>query len=96
MGATEAEIQSIKDFASAQQEIGVIGDEVQLSGAQQVATFLNQKDSLETLIPAMNNLLAQQKGLNASTGDAVSVGNMLGKVMMGEVGALKARLRLTC
>lgn len=28
MGATEAEIQSIKDFASAQQEIGVIGDEV--------------------------------------------------------------------
>ena len=89
MGATDAEIQSIKDLASAQQEIGVIGDEVQLSGAQQIATFLNEKASLETLIPAMNNLLAQQKGLNASTGDAVSVGNMLGKVMMGEVGALK-------
>ena len=89
MGATDAEIQSIKDLAAAQQEIGVIGDEVQLSGAQQIATFLNEKDSLETLIPAMNNLIAQQKGLNASTGDAVSVGNMLGKVMMGEVGALK-------
>ena len=89
MGATDAEIQSIKELASAQQEIGVIGDEVQLSGAQQIATFLNEKASLETLIPAMNNLLAQQKGLNASTGDAVSVGNMLGKVMMGEVGALK-------
>ncbi len=89
MGATDAEIQSIKELASAQQEIGVIGDEVQLSGAQQIATFLNEKASLETLIPAMNNLLAQQKGLTASTGDAVSVGNMLGKVMMGEVGALK-------
>ena len=89
MGATDAEIQSIKELASAQQEIGVIGDEVQLSGVQQIATFLNEKASLETLIPAMNNLLAQQKGLNASTGDAVSVGNMLGKVMMGEVGALK-------
>ena len=89
MGATDAEIESIKQLASEQQKIGVIGDEVQLSGAQQIATFLNEKASLETLIPAMNNLLAQQKGLNASTGDAVSVGNMLGKVMMGEVGALK-------
>lgn len=89
MGATDAEIQSIKDLAAAQQEIGVIGDEVQLSGAQQIATFLNERASLETLIPAMNNLLAQQKGLNASTGDAVQVGNLMGKAMMGQVDALK-------
>ena len=89
MGATDAEIQSIKELASAQQEIGVIGDEVQLSGAQQIATFLNEKASLETLIPAMNNLLAQQKGLNASTGDAVQIGNLMGKAMMGQVDALK-------
>ena len=89
MGATDAEIQSIKDLAAAQQEIGVIGDEVQLSGAQQIATFLSEKDSLETLVPAMNNLLAQQKGLNATTGDAVQVGNLMGKAMMGQVDALK-------
>ena len=89
MGATEAEIQSIKDLTAAQQEIGVIGDEVQLSGAQQIATFLTQKDSLEALVPAMNNLLAQQKGLNATTGDAVQVGNLMGKAMMGQVDALK-------
>lgn len=89
MGATEAEIQSIKDLAAAQQEIGVIGDEVQLSGAQQIATFLTEKDSLEALVPAMNNLLAQQKGLNATTGDAVQVGNLMGKAMMGQVDALK-------
>ena len=89
MGATDAEIQSIKDLAAAQQEIGVIGDEVQLSGAQQIATFLTEKDSLEALVPAMNNLLAQQKGLNATTGDAVQVGNLMGKAMMGQVDALK-------
>lgn len=89
MGATDAEIQSIKDLAAAQQEIGVIGDEVQLSGAQQIATFLSEKDSLEALVPAMNNLLAQQKGLNATTGDAVQVGNLMGKAMMGQVDALK-------
>ena len=89
MGATDAEIQSIKELASAQQEIGVIGDEVQLSGAQQIATFLKEKDSLSALMPAMNNLLAQQKGLSATTGDAVQVGNLMGKAMMGQVDALK-------
>lgn len=88
MGATDAEIQSIKELASAQQELGVIGDEVQLSGAQQMATFLNEKASIETLIPAMNNLLAQQKGLNATTQDAATVGNLMGKVMQGQVSAL--------
>lgn len=89
MGATAAEIQSIKDLASAQQELGVIGDEVQLSGAQQIATFLNEKASLETLLPAMNNLLAQQKGLSATTQDAISVGNLMGKVMQGQASALR-------
>ena len=88
MGATEAEIQSIKELASAQQDLGVIGDEVQLSGAQQMATFLNEKASIETLLPAMNNLLAQQKGLNATTQDAATVGNLMGKVMQGQVSAL--------
>lgn len=89
MSATEAEIQSIKDLASAQQQIGVIGDEVQLSGAQQIATFLDEKESLETLLPAMNNLLAQQKGLNASAQDAISVGNLMGKVMQGQASSLR-------
>ena len=58
MKATEDEVDSIKRLCSTQQELGVIGDEVQLSGAQQMATFLNEKSSLDTLIPAMNNLLA--------------------------------------
>lgn len=88
MSATEEEIQSIKNLASAQQELGVIGDEVQLSGAQQMATFLTEKQSIDTLLPAMNNLLAQQKGLNATTQDAVTVGNLMGKAMQGQTSAL--------
>ena len=32
MGAREEDIQSIKDLCSAQQDLGVIGDEVQLAG----------------------------------------------------------------
>ncbi|MEG1345888.1 MAG: hypothetical protein RSC78_04080, partial [Acidaminococcaceae bacterium] len=43
MNATAADIQAIKDLASAQQELGIIGDEVQLAGAQQVATFLDER-----------------------------------------------------
>ena len=89
MNATDDEIQSIKDLCSAQQELGVIGDEVQLAGAQQIATFITEKASLETLIPAMNNLLAQQKGLNATGEDAVTIGNLIGKVMQGQTTALK-------
>ena len=89
MNASDADVQSIKDLASAQQEIGVIGDEVQLAGAQQVATFLKQKSSIEQLLPAMNNLLVQRKGLNVTSEDAVNIGNLVGKVMQGQVGALK-------
>lgn len=88
MNTTDDEIQSIKSLASAQQALGVIGDEVQLMGIQQVATFLKEKGSIDTLVPAMNNLLAQQKGLNATGQDAVNIGSMLGKVMQGQTGAL--------
>lgn len=86
--ATDAEIDSIKRLASAQQAIGVIGDEVQLAGAQQLATFISRKDSLDQLIPSMNNLLAQQKGLNATDQDAVNIGNLMGKVLQGQTSAL--------
>lgn len=86
--ATDTEIESIKRLASAQQAIGIIGDEVQLSGAQQLATFISRKDSLDKLIPSMNNLLAQQKGLNATDQDAVNIGNLMGKVMQGQTSAL--------
>ena len=88
MGATDAEIESIKQLASEQQKIGVIGDEVQLAGAQQVATFLKEKSSIDTLLPAMNNLIAQQKGYNATSEDARNIGNLMGKVMQGQTAAL--------
>lgn len=88
MGATPEMIQSIKDLTSAQQQLGVVGDEVQLSGAQQLSTFLTTDTALSTLIPAMNNLAVQQNGVNVSSQDMVNIGNMMGKVMQGQVGAL--------
>jgi hypothetical protein len=88
MGAAQAQVDSIKALASAQQKLGVIGDEVQLAGAQELATYLSKTESLKTLIPVMNDMLAQQYGLNASQEQAAQIASMLGKVMDGQVGAL--------
>ena len=66
MGASDEEIQSIKDLAAEQQKIGVVGDEVQLAAAQELATYLELSDSLKTIIPVMNDMIAQQLGLGAS------------------------------
>lgn len=88
MGASNAEIASIKDLASAQQQLGVIGDEVQLAGAQELGTYLSKADSIRKLMPVMNDMLAQQYGLNASQEQATQIASMMGKVMEGQVGAL--------
>lgn len=89
MSAQAEDVQSIKAVISAQKDLGVISGTVQTSGAQQMATFLNQRSSLETLIPAMNNLVAQQNGLNATQEDAVGIGNMMGKAMQGQAEVLQ-------
>lgn len=89
MKSTDEEIASIKRLTSAQAELGIISAGVQRAGAQQLATFLYQKSSLEVLIPAMNNLVAQQRGFSAEAGDAVNVANLMGKAMMGMTSALR-------
>jgi hypothetical protein len=89
MAASNADVESINGVIRAQTELGVISGTVQKRGAQQIATFLTQKKSLETLIPAMNNLIAQQKGINATQEDAYSVANLMGKAMQGQTSALR-------
>src|SRR5574344_1268334 len=89
MAASNADVESINGVIKAQTELGVISGTVQKRGAQQIATFLTQKKSLETLIPAMNNLIAQQKGINATQEDAYSVANLMGKAMQGQTSALR-------
>jgi hypothetical protein len=87
-GATQAQIQEIINLTTAQEKLGVIAGEVQVEGLQQLGTFVKQTETLKVLSPALNNLLAQQNGLNATTGDAVNIANLFGKVMEGNVGAL--------
>lgn len=88
MGATEAAARSTMKLASAIQKEGVIGDEVTLSGAQQLATFAKYPGTVDKILPAMDNLLAQQKGYSATADDAKNTANLLGKALQGQTGAL--------
>ena len=89
MNATAEDVKGVKDVISAQKELGVVSGSVQVAGAQQIGTFATQASTLRTLVPAMNNLLAQQKGVNATQEDAVTLGNLFGKALQGQVDALK-------
>lgn len=88
MGATREQWRSVLKLADAQQRLGVIDAEVTKAGAVELATYLGLSDSLETLIPVMNDMLAQQYGLKASSENAANIATMLGKVMNGQTGAL--------
>ncbi|MCO1599823.1 hypothetical protein [Desulfosporosinus nitroreducens] len=87
--ATKAQVDELKKYASILQGTGIIGDEVTLGGMQQLATFNVTNDTVKKLSQGMVDLLAQQKGYNATQEDAVTIGNMIGKTMDGSVGALK-------
>ena len=88
MRASSEEIKAIKDLCSAQQELGVIGDDVTMAGAQQLATFTRQSATLKKLIPSMNDMIAAQYGFEASQESAASVAKMLGKAMNGQTTSL--------
>ena len=88
MGATQEKIESIKELAKIEQQRGVYGDEMILQGAQELATYVNDKKVLNELIPAMGHLLAQQRGMNAGLQDMQSVATMMGKVMGGQLAGL--------
>lgn len=85
MGASQDEIDSIKELASAQQQLGVIGDEVQLAGAKELGVHLKKADTMKKLMPVMNDYIAKNYGLDASQESAANAGALLGKAMDGNV-----------
>lgn len=92
----DEQIESIKNYASELQKVGVVGDEVTLAGAQQLATYNLTEESLKKLLPAMQDVIVQQKGLKGTGQDAVGVANMLAKGLLGQTGILqKAGITLT-
>lgn len=88
-GFQDGDVDALNRLVSAQTALGVVSGTVQRNGLQQLATFATMRSTLETLLPAMNNLLVQQHGLNASGGDAVGIANLMGKALMGNTTALR-------
>lgn len=88
MGATKEQIDSIDALCEAQERSGVTSKGAQLAGAQELATYLELSSSLETLIPVLNDMVAQQLGVGASGESVAQIASMLGKVMNGQTEAL--------
>lgn len=87
-GVTDEQIAGLANYANALQRVGVVDGDVITAGVQQVATFQLQTSTIKTLMPGMADLIAQQKGVNATQEDAVTIGNLVGKVMNGQTSAL--------
>jgi hypothetical protein len=88
-GATNDQVQSVIDLANATQEMGVVDGDVLVAGAQQLSISVKRVDTIKQLLPVMGNLLAQQKGVNATEEDGVTIAKALGKAMNGSDMALK-------
>lgn len=95
-GAAAAAKDNLVALTDKMEENGVVAGDVSVAGLQQLATFQLTEESLAKLVPGMADLVAQQKGLNATQSDAVSIGNLIGKAMTGQTGALsKAGIIMT-
>ena len=94
--ASKEQIQAIKDEASALQNIGIVGDEVALAGANQLAVYGLRSDQIKKLMPNLNDMIAKEKGLNGTQEDAVAMADVIGKAMNGKTkGLLKYGVSLT-
>lgn len=93
-GTTEKQIKAIKLYAAELQGLTTIGDEVAIAGASQLATFQLQANSIAKLMPAMNDLAVGTYGVNVSQDNMIQTGNLVGKVLQGQVGAL-SRIGIT-
>lgn len=92
MGANDEMIQDIKDYASSLQETGIIGDEVMLSGAQELATYISDAETLKALLPTLNDIAVQASpDMNISAQSYTGIATMLGKVMGGSLGGMSDR-----
>lgn len=94
--ASKEQIQAIKDEASALQNVGIVGDEVALAGANQLAVYGLRSDQIKKLMPNLNDMIAKEKGLNETQEDAVAMADVIGKAMNGKTkGLLKYGVSLT-
>lgn len=87
-GWSESERKSLLSLNSELGRTGVVSAGVNKALDSQLGTFKLSASAISTLTPAVDDMLAKQKGVNATAEDAVTIGNLVGKVMTGSTSAL--------
>ena len=86
--ASDGQIQAIRDLTQEYEKLGVVSAVAQQAGAQELATYVGQANSVRKMLPVLNDMVAQQYGYNATAEEATQIATMLGKVLQGQTGAL--------
>ena len=87
-GNTQQMVEGIIAYGDELERITTIEGDATVAGASQLATFQLQADNIKALLPALQNLAVGQYGVNVSQDNMIASANLLGKVMMGQTGAL--------
>lgn len=89
-------INSLKDEAGALQDLGVIGDDVIVAGAGQLAMYKLSRDQIKKTMPVLGDMIAKEKGFNATQEDSIAMADAIGKAVSGKTkGLLKYGVELT-
>lgn len=89
-------INSLKDEAGALQDLGVIGDDVIVAGAGQLAMYKLSHDQIKKTMPILGDMVAKEKGFNATQEDSIAMTDAIGKALDGKTkGLLKYGVQLT-
>ncbi|MCF0169014.1 MAG: hypothetical protein HUJ87_00820 [Fusobacterium varium] len=89
-------INSLKDEAGALQDLGVIGDDVIVAGAGQLAMYKLSHDQIKKTMPILGDMIAKEKGFNATQEDSIAMADAIGKALDGKTkGLLKYGVQLT-
>ena len=89
-------IQMLKDEASALQDVGVVGDDVAVAGAGQLAIYKLKAKQIKTILPIIDDMVAKEKGFNGTQEDAIAMADVFGKAVEGKTkGLVKYGVSLT-
>ena len=85
---TDEEQKSLLSLNKTLGQTGVISSGTLKAAQAQLGTFALTADQVKTLTPALADMIANNKGYNATAQDGVQIANLLGKVMTGSATAL--------
>ena len=85
---TDEEQKSLLSLNKTLGQTGVISGGTLKAAQAQLGTFALTADQVKTLTPALADMIANNKGYNATAQDGVQIANLLGKVMTGSATAL--------